>query len=184
MQSLVFWYWEPCAHVEIDRRFRGAYCLHHHRPYFWYRKTLTNNMRWHCCCSSYCFLLLCWQKELLLFELHIRLRGQYSILFPLPHCEKLNLNFTEVYIIFEKRVIHSWTLCHICLYCNVLGVLHSLWNFIELQKSIHYSETQSATLRTHVHVRPARSRNTNSYRILPTGPLMAICQHSHPFLQS
>jgi hypothetical protein len=44
--------------------------------------------------------------------------------------------------------------------------------------------TQSATLRTHVHVRPARSRNTNSYRILPTGPLVAIFQHSLPFLQS
>jgi hypothetical protein len=25
----------PCSHVEVDRRFRGAYCLHHqgdHRP--------------------------------------------------------------------------------------------------------------------------------------------------------
>jgi hypothetical protein len=37
-----------------------------------------------------------------------------------------------------------------------------------------------------VHVRPTRSRNTrsNSYRILPTGPLVAIFQHSLPFLQS
>jgi hypothetical protein len=25
------------------------------------------------------------------------------------------------------------------LYCNVLGVLYSRWNFIALQKSIHYS---------------------------------------------
>jgi hypothetical protein len=37
-------------------------------------------------------------------------------------------------------------------------------------------------LRTHVHVRPIRSRNTHSYRILPTGPLVAIFQHSLPFL--
>jgi hypothetical protein len=36
---------------------------------------------------------------------------------------------------------------------------------------------------THVHVRPARSRNTNSYRI-PTGPLVTIFHHSLPFLQS
>jgi hypothetical protein len=45
-------------------------------------------------------------------------------------------------------------------------------------------KTQSETLGTHVHVRPARSRNTNSYRILPTGPLVAIFQHSLQFLQS
>jgi hypothetical protein len=51
-------------------------------------------------------------------------------------------------------------------------------------KSIHYSLIQSATLGTHVHVRPARSRNNNSYRILPTGPLVAMFQHSLPFLQS
>jgi hypothetical protein len=64
------------------------------------------------------------------------------------------------------------------------GFFYSRWNFIALQKSIHYSYTQSATLRTHVHVRPARSRNTHSYRILPPGPLVAIFQHSLPFLQS
>jgi hypothetical protein len=69
-------------------------------------------------------------------------------------------------------------------YCNVLGVLYSRWNFIALQKSIHYSLTQLATLRTHVDVRPARSRNAHSYRILPTGPLVAIFQLSLPFLQS
>jgi hypothetical protein len=45
-------------------------------------------------------------------------------------------------------------------------------------------KTQPATLGTHVHVRPARSRNTHSYRILPTGPLVAIFQHSFQFLQS
>jgi hypothetical protein len=38
--------------------------------------------------------------------------------------------------------------------------------------------------RQHVHVRPARSRNTHSYRILPTGPPVAIFQHSLQFLQS
>jgi hypothetical protein len=37
---------------------------------------------------------------------------------------------------------------------------------------------------THVHVQPVRPRNTHSYRILPTGPLEAIFQHSLPFLQS
>jgi hypothetical protein len=26
---LVFWDVAPCSHVEVDRRFRGAYCLHH-----------------------------------------------------------------------------------------------------------------------------------------------------------
>jgi hypothetical protein len=25
----VFWDVDPCSHVEVDRRFRGAYCLHH-----------------------------------------------------------------------------------------------------------------------------------------------------------
>jgi hypothetical protein len=25
----VFWDVAPCSHVEMDRRFRGAYCLHH-----------------------------------------------------------------------------------------------------------------------------------------------------------
>jgi hypothetical protein len=38
--------------------------------------------------------------------------------------------------------------------------------------------------RTHIHVRPVRFQNTHSYRILPTGPLVAIFQHSLPFLQS
>jgi hypothetical protein len=49
-----------------------------------------------------------------------------------------------------------------------------------------HSRSQYTTVkhRTHVRVRPARSRNTHSYRILPTGPLVAIYQHSLPFLQS
>jgi hypothetical protein len=25
----VFWNLAPCSHVEVDRRFRSAYCLHH-----------------------------------------------------------------------------------------------------------------------------------------------------------
>jgi hypothetical protein len=53
---------------------------------------------------------LCRQKELLHFELHIHLQGQYSIPFPFWHSEKLalfcNLDFTEVFINFEKYVIH------------------------------------------------------------------------------
>jgi hypothetical protein len=27
--SLVFWDLAPCSHVEVDRSFRGSYCLHH-----------------------------------------------------------------------------------------------------------------------------------------------------------
>jgi hypothetical protein len=73
--------------------------------------------------------------------------------------------------------------CHL-IYCNVLGGSIHDGTLLQHQKSIHYSQTQSATLRTHVHVRPVRSRNTHSYRILPTGPLVAIFQHSLPFLQS
>jgi hypothetical protein len=37
---------------------------------------------------------------------------------------------------------------------------------------------------THVPVRPVWYRNTHSYRILPTGPLVAIFQHSLPSVQS
>jgi hypothetical protein len=29
MEMTVFWYVAPCSLVEIDRRFRGVYCLHH-----------------------------------------------------------------------------------------------------------------------------------------------------------
>jgi hypothetical protein len=29
MKCVVFWDVAPCSHVEVDRRFRGAYCLHH-----------------------------------------------------------------------------------------------------------------------------------------------------------
>jgi hypothetical protein len=30
MKFRVFWDVVPCSHVEVDRRFRGAYCFHHH----------------------------------------------------------------------------------------------------------------------------------------------------------
>jgi hypothetical protein len=29
MKMAVFWDFAPCSMVEIDQRFRGAYCLHH-----------------------------------------------------------------------------------------------------------------------------------------------------------
>jgi hypothetical protein len=32
MKFRVFWDVAPCSHVEVDRRFRGAYCLHHQGP--------------------------------------------------------------------------------------------------------------------------------------------------------
>jgi hypothetical protein len=72
---------------------------------------------------------------------------------------------------------------YVCTYCNVLGVLYSRWNFISHQK-VNTLQLNTETLRTHLHVQPVRSRNTHSYRIHPTGPLVAIFQHSLPFLQS
>jgi hypothetical protein len=34
MKFRVLWDVAPCSHVEVDRHFRGAYCLYHqaHRP--------------------------------------------------------------------------------------------------------------------------------------------------------
>jgi hypothetical protein len=32
MKVTAFWGIAPCSLVEVDRSFRGAYCLHHHRP--------------------------------------------------------------------------------------------------------------------------------------------------------
>jgi hypothetical protein len=29
MKFIVFWDIAPCSHIEVDRHFRGAYCLHH-----------------------------------------------------------------------------------------------------------------------------------------------------------
>jgi hypothetical protein len=70
------------------------------------------------------------------------------------------------------------------MYCNVLG--GSIHDGTLLHSKIQHTtvKTQLATLLTHVHVQPVRSRNTSSNRILPTGPLVAIFQHSLPFLQS
>jgi hypothetical protein len=40
----------------------------------------------------------------------------------------------------NARIIHGSSVIRIVTtYCNVLGVLYSRWNFIALQKSIHYS---------------------------------------------
>jgi hypothetical protein len=33
MEMTVFWDVEPCGGVDIDRRFREAYCLHHQGDY-------------------------------------------------------------------------------------------------------------------------------------------------------
>jgi hypothetical protein len=29
LQFIVFWDVAPCSHVEVDRRFKGAYCVHY-----------------------------------------------------------------------------------------------------------------------------------------------------------
>jgi hypothetical protein len=34
-QSLVFWDVAPCSKVYVDRRFRGAYCLHYQGEFQW-----------------------------------------------------------------------------------------------------------------------------------------------------
>jgi hypothetical protein len=31
MKLRVFWDVAPCSHIEVDQRFRGAYCLRHRR---------------------------------------------------------------------------------------------------------------------------------------------------------
>jgi hypothetical protein len=40
MKFRVFWDVLPCSRVDADRRFRGAYCLHHHRPDDSYNRAL------------------------------------------------------------------------------------------------------------------------------------------------
>jgi hypothetical protein len=35
---IVFWDVKPCSHVEVDQRFRGAYCLHHQGNSWWWRQ--------------------------------------------------------------------------------------------------------------------------------------------------
>jgi len=42
MKFRVFWDVAPCIHVEVDRRFRGVYCLHHQSdesPWWWRQYT-------------------------------------------------------------------------------------------------------------------------------------------------
>jgi hypothetical protein len=34
----VLWDVAPCSHVEVDRRFRGKYCLHHYLSPWWWRQ--------------------------------------------------------------------------------------------------------------------------------------------------
>jgi hypothetical protein len=74
-------------------------------------------------------------------------------------------NVGDDIVTYSGFYIHDWTL------------LHSKSQYTTVKHS-------QQLLRTHVHVRPIRSRNTHSYRILPTGPLVAIFQHSLQFLQS
>jgi hypothetical protein len=42
MKFRIFWDVAPCSHVEVDWRFRGAYCLHHQgSTHLWNRSTST-----------------------------------------------------------------------------------------------------------------------------------------------
>jgi hypothetical protein len=75
----------------------------------------------------------------------------------------------EKHFLKQNTVTYSGVLFTMELYCT---------------PKVNTLQLNIATLRTHVHVQPARSRNIHSYRILPTGPLVAIFQHSLPFLQS
>jgi len=36
MMFRVFWDVAPCSHIEVDLRFRGAYCLHRQGDDVWY----------------------------------------------------------------------------------------------------------------------------------------------------
>jgi hypothetical protein len=38
MKFRVFWDVVLCSHVEVDRRFRGAYCIHYHSSTWWWRQ--------------------------------------------------------------------------------------------------------------------------------------------------
>jgi hypothetical protein len=58
----------------------------------------------------------------------------------------VNMNSNPSYYVTVNIIIFqvlnyakAYFLHYIFLYCNVLGVLYSRWNFIALQKSIHYS---------------------------------------------
>jgi hypothetical protein len=47
----VFWDVAPCSHVEVDRRFRGAYCLHHRSKYSELHARRRENMKSHVNCT-------------------------------------------------------------------------------------------------------------------------------------
>jgi hypothetical protein len=49
------------------------------------------------------------------------------------------VNGKELLRILASDKSHNKPLNYIYIYCNVLGVLYSRWNFIALQKSTHYS---------------------------------------------
>jgi hypothetical protein len=38
MKFRVFWDVAPCSQVDVDRRFRGTYCLYHHSSPWWWRQ--------------------------------------------------------------------------------------------------------------------------------------------------
>jgi hypothetical protein len=42
MKFRIFWDVAPCSHVEVDWRFRGAYCLHHYSSPWWWSIYLWN----------------------------------------------------------------------------------------------------------------------------------------------
>jgi hypothetical protein len=78
-------------------------------------------------------------------------------------------------------------------YCNVLGFLFTMElyctpkvNTLQLNTvgnswNTSTRPTCTSSEHSHVHDRPVLPRNTHSYRILPTGPLVAIFQHSLPY---
>jgi hypothetical protein len=72
-----------------------------------------------------------------------------------------------------------------CLECIVTySGFYSWRNFIALQK-VNTIQLNTVRNSSNTHTRPTRTvPDTHSYRILPTGPLVAIFQHSLPFLQS
>jgi hypothetical protein len=101
-------------------------------------------------------------------------------------CDNMLKQFDEKYV--------CWITLPFLQFENILLPIASVYIVTYLGFSIHdgtllHSKSQYTTVKhrrqlfEHVHVQPARSRNTHSYSILPTGPLVAIFQHSLPFLQ-